>query len=390
MNDIVIINAEILPMEGAPLRNGFIWIQNGTIAALGEMKALPANAAGVPTLDAAGGYVLPGLVDAHSHIGLYEDGLGFEGADGNEDTDPVTPQMRALDGINPMERAFREAREAGVTSVVVSPGSANPIGGQLVAMKTYGRRVDDMVLCQPVAMKMALGENPKTTYHDKDASPVTRMATAAIIREQLEKATEYMEKKLDEEAEPPEFDAKLEAMLPVVKREIPVHFHAHRADDMFTALRIAKEFSLKAVLVHGTEGYLVADLLAQEQVPIISGPLMTDRSKPELVNQTERAPGILAKAGILTAISNDHPETPEKYLLQTAMVAVRAGMEEDEALRAITINGARIAGIADRVGSLCVGKDGDVVVYSGHPFDYKSCVKAVFCEGSCIYRRNEE
>ncbi len=390
MNNIAIINAEVLPMEGMPLRNGFVWIQNGKIAALGEMKDFPARAAEVPTWDAAGGYVLPGLVDAHSHIGLYEDGLGFEGADGNEDTDPVTPHMRALDGINPMERAFREAWEAGVTSVVVSPGSANPIGGQLVAMKTYGRRVDDMVLCQPVAMKMALGENPKTTYHDKDASPVTRMATAAIIREHLEKATEYMEKKLDEEADPPEFDAKLEAMLPVVKREIPVHFHAHRADDMFTALRIAKEFQLKAVLVHGTEGYLVADLWAQESVPIISGPLMTDRSKPELVHQTERAPAILTKAGILTAISNDHPETPEKYLLQTAMVAVKAGMAEEEALRAITINGARIAGIADRVGSLCVGKDGDVVIYSGHPFDYKSSVQAVFCEGCCIYRRNEE
>lgn len=387
MKNFLIQNAVIWPIEGEKLQNGYLFVENGKIVSIGDMSALPKITDGIPVFDAQGGYVLPGFVEAHSHIGLYEDSIGLAGEDGNEDTDPVTPQLRVIDGINPMERAFQEAREAGVTTVVVSPGSANPIGGQIAAMKTYGRRIDDMLLKAPLAMKMALGENPKMSYHDRDETPVTRMATVALIREQLAKAAEYCAHKMDPEMDDPEYDAKLDALLPLIKGEIPVHFHAHRADDIFTALRIANEFQLKTVIVHGTEAYLVADILAQEQVPIISGPILTDRSKPELVNQTEQAAGILARAGILTALSTDHPETPEKYLLHTALTAVRAGMEEEAALRAITIDSAKIAGLDAWVGSLKVGKDGDAILYSGHPFDYKTQVQAVFCDGICVYRR---
>lgn len=393
MQDICIQNARILPMEGQEIACGYVLVQKGRITALGPMDqiAMPADAL---VLDAAGGCVTPGLIDAHSHLGLYEDSLGFEGADVNEDTDPVTPHLRAIDGINPMERAFRESLEAGVTAVVVSPGSANPIGGQLAAVRTWGRRVDDMILKAPAGMKFAFGENPKSVYHDKDEAPVTRMATAALIRENLRKVQEYHARKQraaeHEEDELPDFDAKLEALEPLLDGSLPAHIHAHRADDMFTALRICREFGVVPVLVHGTEGHLVADLLAGEQVPVISGPFMTDRSKPELRHLTESSPGLLAAAGVPVAITTDHPELPVKYLRLAAAVAVQAGMEEDEALRAITISGARIAGIADRTGSIVRGKDADLVVWSGHPFDFRSCVRAVVCAGQLVYRRNND
>lgn len=386
MNEILLTNATILPMEGAPIAQGYVWVRDGKIAAVGGMDTLP-DTASCPVLDARGGYVLPGLVDAHSHLGLYEDGLGFEGADGNEDTDPVTPQMRVIDGVNPLERGFAETRAAGVTAVVVSPGSANPIGGQLAAIKTAGRRIDDMIIRAPLAIKFALGENPKSAYHEREEAPVTRMATAALIREQLAKAQEYDRRKTEADEEGPDFDAKLEALLPLLRGEIPGHFHAHRADDIFTALRIAKEFRIRPVIVHGTEAHLVADLLAQDGVPVISGPGMTDRSKPELINLTESSPGLLHRAGLQVAITVDHPEIPLKFLLDAARIAVRAGMDEDAALRAVTIEPARIAGLDGRIGSIRPGKDGDLALFSGHPFDYKSRVEAVFCEGNCVYRR---
>lgn len=389
MRQILIKNARILTMEEKTVENGWLLTENDKIRALGSMEDCPPGADEV--IDGAGGWLLPGLIDAHSHIGLYEDSLGFEGADGNEDTDPATPQLRAIDGVNPMEAAFRESLEAGVTTVLVSPGSANPLGGQIAAMKTAGRRVDDMILRAPAAMKFALGENPKTVYHDKDETPVTRMATAAILREQLFKAQEYRVQKeksaIDDDVDEPDFDMKLEALLPVLRGEIPAHFHAHRADDIFTALRICREFDLQPVIVHGTEGHLIADILAAEGVPVISGPYMTDRSKPELKNLTDAAPGLLSRAGVLTAITTDHPEFPVRLLMDAAVMAVRAGMDEEEALRAVTINGAKIAGLDDRVGSLAPGKDADCVLYSGHPFDYKSVVRAVLCSGETVFRR---
>lgn len=391
MKDILIRNAHVLPMEGAAYENGYVLVRNGTIAAVGDMSNLPINSE-AEEIDAAGGWVMPGLIDIHSHLGLYEDGLGFEGADGNEDTDPVTPHLRVIDGINPMERAFRESLEAGVTAVVVSPGSANPIGGQLAAIKTWGRRIDDMVIVEPVGIKFAFGENPKSVYHDKEETPVTRMATAALIRENLRKAQEYHDRKRkaleNEEEDLPDFDAKLESLELLITGKLPAHIHAHRADDIFTALRICKEFGVKPVLVHGTEGHLVADLLAEEGVPVVSGPYMTDRSKPELQNLTEAAPGLLKTAGVPVAITTDHPEIPVKFLRLAAGVAVQAGMDEMDALRAITIDAAKIAGLDHRIGSLVPGKDADVLVLSGYPFDFRSRVQAVLSSGAIAYRRN--
>jgi imidazolonepropionase-like amidohydrolase len=391
MKDILIRNAYVLPMEGAAYENGYVLVRNGTIAAVGDMSNLPINSE-AEEIDAAGGWVMPGLIDIHSHLGLYEDGLGFEGADGNEDTDPVTPHLRVIDGINPMERAFRESLEAGVTAVVVSPGSANPIGGQLAAIKTWGRRIDDMVIVEPVGIKFAFGENPKGVYHDKEETPVTRMATAALIRENLRKAQEYHDRKRkaleNEEEDLPDFDAKLESLELLIAGKLPAHIHAHRADDIFTALRICKEFGVKPVLVHGTEGHLVADLLAEEGVPVVSGPYMTDRSKPELQNLTEAAPGLLKTAGVPVAITTDHPEIPVKFLRLAAGVAVQAGMDEMDALRAITIDAAKIAGLDHRIGSLVPGKDADVLVLSGYPFDFRSRVQAVLSSGAIAYRRD--
>lgn len=380
---MILCNGKILPMRGKIIENGFVSWENGKITAIGSMDSLPA---GAEYLDVHGGWVLPGLVDAHTHLGLFEDSLGFEGEDGNEDTDPVTPQLRVIDGINPLERSFFEAAAAGVTCCVVSPGSCNPIGGQMAAIKTTGRRIDDMIVKAPCAMKFALGENPKSCYNDKDETPVTRMATAAILRETLHKAREYARHKQQAEdpADAPEYDAKMEALLAVLDGSCQAHFHAHRADDIFTALRIAKEFSLDAVILHGTEAHLVSDILAEEHVRICSGPFLTDRSKPELRHLTEQSPALLTRAGILTSISTDHPETPLKYLMRCAVAAVQAGMEPMDALRAITIVPARIAGLDDRVGSLETGKDADIVVMNGDPFDYRTKVTAVFINGTPI------
>ncbi|MGM9677859.1 MAG: amidohydrolase [Butyricicoccus sp.] len=379
---MIIYNGKIVPMEGKIIENGFISWENGVITGIGPMENLPEDAAGTG-LDAHGGWVLPGLVDAHTHLGLFEDSLGFEGEDGNEDTEPVTPQLRVIDGINPMERSFAEARQAGVTCCVVSPGSCNPIAGQIAAIKTAGRRIDDMIVKAPCAMKFALGENPKSCYNDKDEAPVTRMATAALIRETLYKAKEYAAQKqrAEEPADAPEYDAKMEALLPVLDGSCQAHFHAHRADDIFTALRIAREFSLKPVILHGTEAHLVADLLAEEQVPICSGPILTDRSKPELRHLTEQAPALLTEAGIPTAIITDHPETPLKHYMRCAVAAVQAGMQPMDALRAMTIVPAQITGLQERVGSLRTGKDADLFVTDGDPFDYRTKVTAVFIDG---------
>lgn len=379
---MIICNGKIVPMDGEIIENGFVSFENGKITAIGSMENLPAG----EYLDAHGGWVMPGLVDAHTHLGLFEDSLGFEGEDGNEDTEPITPQLRVIDGINPMERSFAEARAAGVTCCVVSPGSCNPIAGQAAAIKTNGRRIDDMIVKTPCAMKFALGENPKSCYNDKDEAPVTRMATAALIRETLHKAQEYaaQKKRADDPADAPEYDAKMEALLPVLDGSCQAHFHAHRADDMFTALRIAKEFSLHAVILHGTEAHLVSDILAEEGVPICSGPFLTDRSKPELRHLTEQSPALLTQAGILTSISTDHPETPLKHLMRCAVAAVQAGMQPMDALRAITLVPAQIAGIDDRVGSLRAGKDADILITSGDPMDYRTKVTAVFINGTQI------
>ena len=383
---MMIVNGVVHPMDGPVIQRGYVAFKDGKITAVGPMEELTAVVE--DALDAQGGHILPGFIDAHCHLGLFGDSLGFEADDGNESTDPCTPQLRAIDGVNPLDRCFQEAREGGVTTVLTGPGSANPIAGQFVALKTDGRWVDQMVVKAPAAMKFALGENPKSVYNDRKETPVTRMATAAIIRENLAKAQEYQDKQSKAEEDPdedvPDYDAKLEALAPVLRGEVPAHFHAHRADDIATAVRLSKEFGLKYVIVHGTEGYKISDLLATEGAAVITGPCLTDRSKPELVGQTLENPALLAKAGVRVAICTDHPETPIQYLPLCAAMAVRGGMGEEEALAAITRNPAEIAGIGHRVGTLTPGKDADIVVTQGHPFDWNGKITAVFLEGRQI------
>ena len=384
---MLIQNGVVHPMDAPVIPRGFVLLEGDKIAAVGPMEALPAGYSG-EVLDAEGGHILPGFIDAHCHLGLFGDALGFEADDGNESTDPCTPQLRAVDGVNPLDRGFREAREGGVTTVLTGPGSANPIAGQFAALKTDGRWVDEMVVKAPIAMKFALGENPKSVYNERKETPVTRMATAAIIRENLAKAQEYQDKLSKAEEDPdedvPDYDAKLEALAPVATGALPAHFHAHRADDIATAVRISGEFGLKLVVVHGTEGYLVPELLAQANVPVITGPCLTDRSKPELVGQTLSNPARLRAAGVKVAICTDHPETPIQYLPLCAAMAVRGGMEPEDALAAITRDAAEIAGISKRVGTLTPGKDADVVVTSGHPFDWNGEIRAVFLSGKRV------
>ncbi|MGE5613254.1 MAG: amidohydrolase [Bacillota bacterium] len=391
---LLVKNARILTMAGIEYQNGYIAADKGKITALGDDKqALKRieHAGPGEVIDAKGYYVLPGFVDAHCHVGMWEDSVGFEGDDGNETTDPVMPHLRAIDAVYHEDRAFAEAREAGVTTVVTGPGSANVVGGQFAALKTYGRSVEDMLIREPVAMKVAFGENPKTVYHERKQSPMTRMATAAILRESLIKAREYG-RMLDEyerdkeNNDKPDYDMKMEALLRVLKGEIPVKAHAHRADDILTAIRVAKEFGLKITIEHCTEGHLITDILKEMNVSVITGPFLTDRSKIELRNQSAKAPGIISRAGIKTAIMTDHPCTPIQYLPLCAAVAVKEGMDEQEALKAITINAAEITGIDDRVGSLEPGKDADIIIMDGHPLELKSRVLYTIINGQVVKR----
>lgn len=380
-------NAYIYTAEGKPIPNGFMTVCGKTISAVGSMADfVPTN--GAEMIDLSGKRLYPGFIDAHTHIGMWDDGLGFEGDDGNEDSEPVTAALRAIDAVNSFDRCFEEAHQAGITAVVTGPGSANPIGGTMAALKTTGGRIDNMILKAPVSMKMALGENPKNTYHDRDESPITRMATAKIIREALIKAQRYAQSidRAEEEADYPEFDANCEALLPVIRGQLPVHIHAHRRDDIFTGIRIAEEFHLNYVLVHATEGYLCAQDLADCGVNIFSGPLLCDRSKPELANLTPRSAGILDNAGIMTAIVTDHPETPIQYLPICAGLAVREGMDYDSALRAITIYPAKILGLDHRIGSLKAGKDADFSLFDCDPLTLAAKPLAVYIDGKAVYK----
>ncbi len=339
--------------------------------------------------DANGAYIMPGLIDAHCHIGMVEDSLGFEGDDTNDDSDPVTPQLRAIDAINPLDRCFVDAVNAGITTVVTGPGSANPISGQFVAIKTHGVCIDHMIVKAPCAMKMSLGENPKSVYHQKNQMPLTRMGTASLIRETLYKAKDYKEaledyKKDPEENDKPEYDIKYEALLPVLKKEIPVKFHAHRADDICTAIRIAKEFDIKYTIEHCTEGDIVAEILKDENVGVMIGPTMTDRSKPELKNMSFSTYKKLSDIGISLAIITDHPETTIEYLPLCAALAVKHGMDKQKALEALTVNPAKNCGIYDRVGTLEIGKDADIVVFDKLPYEFEAQAKMTFIDGKKI------
>lgn len=374
---LLLKNGNVMTMAG-PAFVGDVAIENGKIAAVGQSLSY----SDAEVRDVTGMTVMPGIVDPHCHIGMWEDAMGFEGADGNECTNPITPELRAIDAINPYDRCFEEAAAGGVTTCVTGPGSANVIGGQFVAIKTYGDSVDDMVLRFPVAVKAAFGENPKRVYNGKNQTPSTRMATAALMRKALIEAQEYNEKLERGKADPekmPERNLGKEILARVIRRELPMKIHAHRADDILTAIRICREFKLRYTLDHCTEGYLITDklkeALSEDCEGIIVGPLLTDRSKIELKNLSFKAPKVLEQAGIEYAMMTDHPVTPEQYLPICTAVAVREGASEEGALKAITINAAKITGIADRVGSIEVGKDADIAVFSGHPFDFRSrCV----------------
>lgn len=391
---MLLYNGTIHTMTGEPIAMGYVRVCGKQIEAVGagEMQPQPGETA----IDLQGGNLYPGFIDSHTHLGMWEDGLTFEGDDGNEETDPVTPQLRAIDAVNPLDRCFQEALEGGVTTVITGPGSANPIGGQLAALKTAGRCIDKMIVKAPVAIKMALGENPKSVYNGKSQTPMTRMATAALIREQLFKAQEYLEnlEKAEaslhdsdpdgEELDKPEFDLKCEALLPALRREIQVHFHAHRADDIFTAIRLGKEFNLDYVIVHGTEGHLIAEELEEEHAKVLSGPFLSDRSKPELRNLTAQSPGLLSKAGLCPAIVTDHPVIPVQYLRLCAGLAVAEGMEREEALKAVTIYPARLCRIDDMVGSIEPGKDADLVLFNQDPLALGVKPKLVLVNGKPV------
>ena len=379
-----IFNVRINTMDNGIIENGYVEIHDTKIVKVSSGKPEKISE---EDIDGNTKTLYPGFIDAHTHLGIIGDGIGFESDDCNEETDPVTPQLRTLDAVNPFDRCFEEAYSSGITTVLTSPGSANAVCGQIIAVKTYGRRIDDMVI-RSVGMKFALGENPKTVYNDKDETPVTRMATAALIREALFKAKKYAEDiekaKEDEDIDEPEFDMKSDALLPLLKREISAHFHCHRADDICTAIRICKEFKLDCVIVHATEGYKIADILALEKVKAIVGPVICDRSKPEMKYLNTENAGILDNNGVKIALCTDHPVIPVQYLFMSAAVAVKSGLDRQKALEAITINAAQICGIADKAGSITEGKDADLVLFDGDPLDVTSSPSVVMINGKII------
>lgn len=372
---LLIANAAALEPSGQFRSGQDILINNGKIAAVGQH--LPA--AGCEVLDAQGAFVTPGLIDAHCHVGLLEDSAGSAGDDVNEIGDPVTPQLRAVDGINPRDRAFRDALEAGVTTVVTGPGSANVIGGQFCAVKTAGSALEEMLLLAPAAMKVAFGENPKRIYGEKGLAPVTRMAAVSLLRQALSQARQYQKKA--ERGELAEQDAKCEALLPVLRGELPLKIHAHRADDIQTAIRVAEEFGLRYTIDHCTEGYLMPETLKKHGVQCVLGPLLMGHPKLEMQNLSWKSAAVLEKAGIEFAFGTDHPEVPVSLLSATAAACVREGLSEAAAMRALTAGAAKLCGLSDRVGTVEAGKDADLAIFRGHPLDLRSRPACVLVNG---------
>ena len=367
---MIIYNAEVYSMTEDMHFYGYVEVRDGKITAVEQGKP---DSVSESDIDAQGGLLFPGFIDAHTHLGIIEDGIDFEGDDCNEISDPFTPQLRAIDGINPYDRCFQEARQNGITSVMVSPGSANACGGEMLLMKTFGRCTDEMMI-QPCGMKFALGENPKSVYSDREEMPVTRMATVALIREGLQKAKLYSERlqrfeEHPDEEEPPEYDAKCEALLPLLEGDIKAHFHCHRADDICTAVRISKEFGLDFVIIHGTGAHIAADLFGEWGLSVIAGPIICDRCKPEMSKLEISNAAKLYEKGVHIAICTDHPEVPIQYLPLSAALAVKGGLPREAALRAITSEAADILGVSDRIGRIETGLDADLVLFRDDPLD---------------------
>lgn len=388
-------NGKIYTMAGRtsapPLTNGTVIIgDDGKISGLGENLPPPA---GCRTFDVGGRLITPGLVEAHSHIGLFEDNIGFPFADANEGFDPITPHMRAIDGINFRAETFADARKAGITTLACGPGSSNVVGGTFLALKPHGPTIDQMVIKDPLAMKCAFGENPKRNYGERGKSPKTRMAIAAALRDLLRKSRQYWDKKLSakEPGKRPPFNMKYEAMRPLLDGEIGIKAHCHRADDIITAIRIRDEFGLSMSLEHATEGHLVADQIAAADIPVIFGPSMLSRYKFEYYNRDWQTAVALHDKGVLLAITTDHPPaTPFAYLPLCAGYAAKAGLPQEAALAAITCNPAKILGLDDRLGSLAVGKDGDLVVWDDWPLYSLSRVDYTVINGRLVYDRQQE
>lgn len=389
---ILIKNANLISMADINYEIVDILVDNGKIQKIGKLKEKDYK--NVEVIDAKGNYVTPGLVDPHCHIGLVEEGIGFEGLDVNETTDPVYPELRAIDGVKPQDMAFADALQAGVTTVCTGPGSANVIGGTFTIIKTYGKTVDDMVVVKESAMKMALGENPKRTYNGKSKSPITRMASAAFIREALFKAKAYKEKldkysselKNNKEGTKPEFNLKLEALSRVFSG-LPVKIHAHQQDDIVTAVRIMEEFNLKGTIEHGTEGYLIPEYLKEHNIKLIIGPTLGSKTKYELRNKTFKAAKVLKDNNIEFAIMTDHPVIHSANALTQVGLFVREGLSELDGLKAVTISAAKINNIDDRVGSIEVGKDADIVIWDNHPLHYLTKTLYVLVNGKIAYKR---
>lgn len=381
-----IIHGNIKTMEERDFADGYLEIADGKIAAVGDMKDCPETKGEV--LDAQGNLVMPGIIEAHCHMGITEEKKGMEGDDCNENVDPVTPWLRAIDAINPMDAAFNDALRAGITSAMIGPGSANVVGGQFAFVKTHGRCIDNMIVKAPAAVKVAFGENPKVNYSGQGVSPSTRMAIAGMLREELTKAVCYMEKR--EKGRDMEPDFRYECWLPVLRREIPLKAHVHRADDILTAVRIAKEFRLRMTLDHCSEGHLVMEELKEAGFPAIVGPDMASRNKIEVQNMAFKTAGLLSGYGILTAITTDHPVSMIQFLPICAGLAVKAGMAPEEGLRSITINAAKICGVSDRVGSISPGKDADIAIFTGNPMEIFTETLYTLIDGKIVYDSQSE
>ncbi len=383
---LALVNGKIMTMEGPVYeRDSVLIIDGGRIVDVGSGLPLPA---GAQIVDAGNRYLLPGFIDAHTHVGIVEEIYRVEGDDANETSDPVTPHLRAIDAVYMEDLGFQDAVRGGVTTVLTGPGSGNVIGGESLVMKTFARTVDQAVLKNPAGIKAALGENPKRVYGEQKKAPVTRMANAGLLREALVSAQNYGCKLNRGNVDPskkPDRSLKDEALLKVLKGELPLLVHAHRSDDILTALRIADEFNIRISLQHATEGHKIPHELARRGIPAVVGPSLSARVKVELKDRTFATPGIMAQAGVKVALMTDHPVIPVQYLSLTAALAVREGMNEEDALKAITINAAEILGVAGRVGSLKPGKDADIIILTGHPLDWRTRVELVLVGGAIAY-----